>query len=82
MASSLNDEEALALQGVEPTVNAHRLSELICKSYPNTLKMLRRKQIKATRHGSEWRVKLSEVRRFLEHGNHPDSEKSGDNNDS
>lgn len=82
MASSLNDEEARALQGVEPYVNADRLAELINKSYPVTLRMLRKKQIKGTRHGTEWRVKLSEVRRFLEHGNHPDSEQTGDDNDS
>ena len=67
-------ETSTSTDGVRDYVGIRRLSELIERSYPTTLNMLHTKKIIGTRHGTEWRIKLTEVRRFLEQGNHPDSQ--------
>jgi excisionase family DNA binding protein len=60
--------------GVKDYVGISKLAELIDRSYPTTLKMVQTDKIHGTRHGSEWRIKLLEVRRFLEQGNNPNPE--------
>lgn len=72
MASSTNEETDL-FSGVRDYVGIKQLRKIIERSYPATLRMLQKGQIKGYRSGQEWRVKLTEVRRFLDQGNHPDS---------
>lgn len=72
MASSANEETDL-FSGVRDYVGIKQLCKIIERSYPATLRMLQKGQIKGYRSGQEWRVKLTEVRRFLDQGNHPDS---------
>ncbi len=72
--SSVNDE-TFSSGGVIDFVLIGRLKDIIGKSYPTTLRMIHLKQIQAYQVGKEWRIKNTEVRRFLEQGNHPDSKK-------
>lgn len=56
-------------EGTDDYVGIEKLSHIIERSYPTTLKMVQSDKITGTRHGVEWRIKLIEVRRYLEHGN-------------
>lgn len=73
MGSPANTDGTSASGGgdVKDWVGIDKLSELIDRSYPTTLKMVQSDKIHGTRHGVEWRIKLLEVRRFLEQGNNP-----------
>lgn len=71
---SSNIEETDLIGVGKDYVGLKKLCQIIERSYPATLKMLQKGQIKGYRSGQEWRIKLTEVRRFLEYGNHPDSE--------
>lgn len=57
--------------GVKDYVGITKLAVLIDRSYPTALKMVQQDKIHGTQHGAEWRIKLTEVRRFLEQGNNP-----------
>lgn len=64
-------ETSTSIGGVKDWVGLRKLSELIARSYPTTLKMVKADKIHGSRHGNEWQIKLTEVRRFLEQGNNP-----------
>lgn len=67
----LNAEEETITSGVRDYVGIDKLSKLIERSYPATLRMVHSDKISGTRHGTEWRIKLTEVKRFLDFGNNP-----------
>lgn len=69
--SSANDETFAPPGGVDDYVTVKQACVIINRSYPTTLKMVKAKKLLGYQAGSEWRVKKSELRRFLEHGNHP-----------
>lgn len=75
MQDSSAKDETFASGGVKDYLGIKELKDVIGKSYPTTLRMIRLKQILAYQVGNEWRIKKTEVRRFLEQGNHPDSKK-------
>jgi excisionase family DNA binding protein len=64
-------DETSTLGGVKDYIGIEKLSVIIGRTYPTTLKMVHQDKIKGTQHGAEWRIKLTEVRRFLEQGNNP-----------
>jgi excisionase family DNA binding protein len=55
-------------------VSLKRAAPLIGMSYPTLLRLVHDKKIKAIKIGNGWKVTKYEIRRFLEFGNHPDSE--------
>lgn len=48
------------------------MAKVIGKSYQTTLKLVHRKAIIAILRGGQYVILEEEVRRFLQHGNHPD----------
>lgn len=54
-------------------VSLKKASALMGLSYPTTLKYVHEKKIQAIWIGNGWKISKYEIRRFLEFGNHPDS---------
>lgn len=71
MQDSSPNKDETSSSGVRDYVGIDKLSKLIERSYPATLRMVHSDKITGTRHGTEWRIKLTEVKRFLEQGNNP-----------
>lgn len=73
-----NGENTFELKAVDDFLTMPQVVTAINHSRPMVLRLLQSKKLLGYKDGDRWKVKKSEVRRFLEQGNHPDWDKEKD----
>lgn len=77
-ASSADKAQETADEGVQAPEIDYLTMPQLCKaigfSRPAALRLLQKRRIIGYQAGGHWRIKKTEVRRFLEFGNHPNSD--------